>query len=265
MSNLCIPQEICDRIVNFLHDDPETLEQCCLVSKSWVLCTQKHIFAVVKFVIPHDLEAWKNTFPDPSNSPAHHTHTLLIYCMRGTTVADVTKGGWIQTFSSVMRFEARNVNDAVLEIFLSTFHNTIKALHMGRSCTLLLQLVNLIYPLLVLRDLSLTSCDFDPGGPLTITYSNPPPLTETLGLQVSFGMTSMVHQLLDIPSGLHFRESRLISSNFACMGRLVEACSGTLEYLELLLNWRSVPGNGSTGVVLLVRLETKCIEAKQAG
>ncbi|KAF9644805.1 hypothetical protein BDM02DRAFT_3066647, partial [Thelephora ganbajun] len=52
MSNpyhVCLPPEILDYIVDFLHDTPETLKQCCLVSKSWVSRTRKSLFADIEF------------------------------------------------------------------------------------------------------------------------------------------------------------------------------------------------------------------------
>ncbi|KAF9643160.1 hypothetical protein BDM02DRAFT_3081141, partial [Thelephora ganbajun] len=44
-----LPPEILDYIIDLLHDKPETLKQCCLVSKSWVSRTRKHLFADIEF------------------------------------------------------------------------------------------------------------------------------------------------------------------------------------------------------------------------
>ncbi|KAF9789340.1 hypothetical protein BJ322DRAFT_530596 [Thelephora terrestris] len=96
MSNRCIPPEICDHIVDFLHGDPNTLKQCCLCSRSWVPRTRKHLFAVVR-LYPQDIMRWKKTFLDPSNSPAHHTHTLSVNSLKAVTLADLTEGGWVST------------------------------------------------------------------------------------------------------------------------------------------------------------------------
>jgi hypothetical protein len=149
-------------------------------------------------------------------------------------VADVAEGGWVPTFSRVVRFEARNLDDILLGMFLSKFHNTIKALHVGNSHALPSQLVNLIYLIPLLEDLSLIGSDLERGEPATIiSSSTPPPLNGTLGLYVSYGIAGIVRLLLDIPSGLHFRKLKLTSSNFACVGKLVDACSGTLECLGL--------------------------------
>ncbi|KAF9644814.1 hypothetical protein BDM02DRAFT_3067122, partial [Thelephora ganbajun] len=44
-----LPPEILDCIVDFLRDQPETLKQCCLVSKSWVSRARSHLFTNVEF------------------------------------------------------------------------------------------------------------------------------------------------------------------------------------------------------------------------
>jgi len=70
MSNPHLPPEILDYTVDFLHDKPATLKQCCLVSKSWVPRTRGHLFASISFDFILDIEAWKKTFSNPENSPA---------------------------------------------------------------------------------------------------------------------------------------------------------------------------------------------------
>ncbi|KAF9789317.1 hypothetical protein BJ322DRAFT_987841, partial [Thelephora terrestris] len=52
-----LPPEISDRVVDLLHDEPESLERCCLVSKSWVACARKHLFRELAFDSRH-LQAW---------------------------------------------------------------------------------------------------------------------------------------------------------------------------------------------------------------
>jgi len=122
-----LPQEILDYVTDLLHDEQETLKQCCLVSKSWVPCARKHLFADISFSRTGDLEAWKKTFPDPENSPARHTHSLRISCPQSVTAADAEEGGWIRTFSRVVRLDIQtftlNVRDCIsktgttLEVF----------------------------------------------------------------------------------------------------------------------------------------------------
>ena len=106
MSNPCrphLPLEILDYIVDLLHDEPETLGQCCLVSKSWVARTRKYLFASIMFRYPGDLGLWKKTFSDPENSPAYHTRALFVLCPQVFTAADAEEGAWIRMFPHVVR------------------------------------------------------------------------------------------------------------------------------------------------------------------
>ena len=45
MSDPYLAPETLDRIVDLLHNKREPLKACCLVSKSWVSRTRKHLFA----------------------------------------------------------------------------------------------------------------------------------------------------------------------------------------------------------------------------
>ena len=59
-----------------LHGQPTALKACCVVSKSWVPRTRKHLFARIEFHAPTSpIEQWKNAFPDPPSSL--RTHSLL--------------------------------------------------------------------------------------------------------------------------------------------------------------------------------------------
>ena len=64
-----LPPEILDSVIDLLHDEPETLKQCFLVSKSWVPRTRRHLFAYIKFRSASDLRSWKKAFPDVADSP----------------------------------------------------------------------------------------------------------------------------------------------------------------------------------------------------
>src|ERR1700753_1806594 len=97
MSSPRLPPEILDYIIDFLSDDSETLKQCCLVSKPWVPCARTHIFARISFD-DGDHFKWRKTFPDPTNSPACHVHTLTINC----NLVDAEES-WLQAFSCVER------------------------------------------------------------------------------------------------------------------------------------------------------------------
>ena len=106
-----------DSILDYLDDKPATLKACCVVSKSWVPRARRHLFAHVKFDISDSpIEMWMKRFPDPSNSPAHHTRTLSIF---GTpviviTATDAGVSDWIRAFHNVVRLELSHVDRVAL-------------------------------------------------------------------------------------------------------------------------------------------------------
>jgi len=100
MTNLRLPTETLDHVVDFLRDTECALRNCCLVSKSWIPRSRKHIFASITFLNQKELGSWKTAFPDPSTSPANYTKTLFVDCLR-VAVAD----GWIRCFSRVVHLK----------------------------------------------------------------------------------------------------------------------------------------------------------------
>ena len=109
MSDTRLLPETLDYIVDFLHDQPKTLKQCCLVTKSWVPRTRKHLFREIVFEYTSDLEAWKDTFPDPANSPAYYTRCLSFNCsIRVINAAVEERDYWIQVFFSVVKLNLRH-------------------------------------------------------------------------------------------------------------------------------------------------------------
>ena len=90
------PPETLDHIVNLLHDKQDSLKRCCFVSKLWVPRTRKHLFSGIEFRSAAVLELWKKTFRDQPNSPAYHTHTLLVGFHEDITTADAERSGWIR-------------------------------------------------------------------------------------------------------------------------------------------------------------------------
>ena len=98
-----LPLETLDSIIDLLHDEPVTLAECYLVSKSWVPRTRKHLFSSIEFLTVKDIHSWNKSFPDPSKSPAYHAHTLFVCWTQDFTEADARAGGLIQTFLHVVR------------------------------------------------------------------------------------------------------------------------------------------------------------------
>jgi hypothetical protein len=235
-----IPPEILDCIVDLLHDKPETLKECCLVSKSWVPRTRKHLFADIRFLSVKHLESWKKTFPNPSGSPAYHTHTLSVGYTRAVTAADAEAGGWIQTFSRVVRLwlyrstTSPSDSESPLTPFYK-FSPVLKSLRVDAvfPCS---HIFNLVCSFPLLEDLTLIGNSNDPRGPQTVVPSSLPALTGSLDLSILGGMGGIARRLLDLPNGLHFRKLSLWWFNkedLRWITELVIRCSDTLECLDV--------------------------------
>ena len=248
MSNPGLPPEILDYIVDFLQDDLLSLEQCCLVSKSWVPRARRHIFYIIEFETQEDLDKWKKAFPDPSNSPAQYTRILVMSYFRIVVEEDVTEGGWIPTFPRAMHLELRSEGRAYvpeLDVSLTPFSKlspNVKSLSVVSFLGPRLQVFNLIRSLPFLEDLSLVCCvpakgDDGRDGPQTAVPSPiSPKLTGTLELLPLRDMAVTVRRLLDLPSGIHFRTLELSwyeEGEHHYLTELVVACSDTLESLDV--------------------------------
>lgn len=96
-----LPTETLDNIVDNLLD-AGSLENCCLVSKSWVPRARKALFYHVTFRKAEDLKSWKNTFPDPSTSPAHYTKNLTVGCPQTATAIDEEEDHFLSTFCNIL-------------------------------------------------------------------------------------------------------------------------------------------------------------------
>lgn len=238
-----LPQEICDLIIDLLHDKPDTLRQCCLVSSSWVSRTRKHLFARVEIVQEWDLLKWTKAFPDPANSPAHHARTLVVDAAFG-------EGGersWIHAFSCVERLIVEcgylGFDIGYSLIPFSILAPSLKSLRVNSVIgTPHSQVFGLISSLPFLEDLALHGDDTRlieqvSDGPLAVNPpSTPPALTGTLDLSLE-SMERSLRLLLDLPGGLHFRKLTLGSwrseEKFPLVAQLMAACSETLECLDI--------------------------------
>ena len=105
------PPEISDYIVDIIHGkgNEQTLKLYCLISKSWVPRTRRHLFASVAFWSYSDINACKEVFPNPSNSPAHYTRSLFFDSMQLSISESFTEGdSWIRAFHNVVQLELQN-------------------------------------------------------------------------------------------------------------------------------------------------------------
>jgi len=233
-----LPQEILDLIVDHLHDDPTSLGSCCLVSKSWIHRTRKHLFTNVDLRAHDRFERWKETFPDPANSPAHHARTLelTIDDLNSTTAAD---GCFISTFCGVVYLHVGARGPYRHEIPLVPSYGispVIRSLCVNSTSFKLSEIFDLICSLPLLEDLSLISFIHDHGDEGWNAPSTSPKLTGSLKLIMLGGIHSVASLLLGLPSGIHFTKIAVSWNNeedakwTMC---LVSRCSSTLESLYI--------------------------------
>ena len=225
-----LPPEILDLIIDYLHDEPTALKTCCVVSKSWVSRTRKYLFARVTFNAPKSrIARWKKTFPDSSNSPAHHTRTLSIRDLPAPTAADADVGGWIGTFCNVVHLEFAFVGRTTLVPFCG-LSPTIRSLRLAHCTT---EVFDLVCSFPLLEDLALISLSSESH----VDAWNPPPtspkLTGSLDLKTLGVAPPIARRLLDLPHGLRFSKISVafLDREAESVNDLVLACSDTLESL----------------------------------
>ena len=251
MSNPHLPPEILDHIVDLLRGDPEALKRCCLVSKSWIPRTRKFLFAEVKFRNRESMRSWMETFPDPFNSPAYHTHSLG-YSL-AVTATEPGAGNWIRAFSRVERLGVVGQGSSGVAkstdsfVPLHGFSPAVKSLHAAFAIVPSSRLFNLILSFPLLEDLTVAGSvgapidnSDDPDGLSTADHpTNLPVFTGSLGLVTRGGMEPIVRRLLSLPGCLRFRKIALTwyheKDPMLTVGLLNE-CSDTLESLKIARN-----------------------------
>jgi len=259
-----LPCELLDHIVDLLHGSQTPLKSCCLVSKSWVARTRRHLFAEVHFQTTKSLESWKKAFPDPSTSPGCYAKALFIGCPQVVTAvgadAGAEDGSWIGSFSAVERLElgGRDLHARGWEVAFVLFYAfspVIKSIRVKFSSLPFSRFLHLVLALPLLEDLTMINChdvppiggDYSDGSSTAVLPRSLPRFTGSLELRLREGMRLVVDRLLSLPSGIHFQ--KLILSWFreedvSLTTALVERCSRTLEYLEVTCNLRGTfPGH----------------------
>ena len=232
-----LPPEILDLIIDHLHIERATLEACCLVSKSWIPRTQRHLFAEVAFG-RNTLDSWMTAFPNPSNSPARHTRTLSISGARQLASSSTYVWGWVRSFCRITNLLVETAWWDDRRVSLAHLHGlspTLKSLCFDRSFLPLSEIFDLIHSFPLLEDLAVRTHDrsIDDTRDTKGTPATSPKFTGTLRLKNT--IPPVVCRLLDLPGGLHFTKIVV-----GCPARdatsamdLVSRCSGTLESLSL--------------------------------
>ena len=238
-----LPPEILDHVIDLLHDNRETLQRCCLVSKSRVPRARKYLFSHVEFK-SEDYEKWKKTFPDPTKSPACHVYTLTV----DGSLRGAEDSSWIWGFSRVqlerLIADCEWAGSNIASISLVPFHGlvaSLKALDVTFTLLSRTQIFDLIRSLPLLEDLTLRGDnlavdDDESGEPPTTIPSTPLAPTGTFDVFLYACVGRILRQLLCLPSGLRFRKLDMSRCRARGLHRVVEmaaARSGTLEYLKI--------------------------------
>ena len=223
-----LPPEILDLIFDHLHDEPTTLRVCCLVSQSWIPRTRIRLFDRVEFLLSEStIESWMRTFPDPSNSPAHYTRSLLLSNFKGITVALP----WIQSFNHIVELEVASWADNrhISLTRLCGLSPTLKYLRISHALAPLSEILEFICSFPLLEDLALCFLTFKGNADIWDAPLTSPKFTGSLLLSSSD--RKFIRKLLDLPGGLHFSKITVSSSIGDCdlVNELVSTCSNTLE------------------------------------
>ena len=230
--------EILDLIVELLHNEPETLKACCIVSKAWIYRTRRHLFNQVKFRYQYcHVSSWRETFPDPQNSPAHHTRILSIYLSKPITAADANT---LLTFFRISHLGVDTLqwhHRKFSLLLLHSFSPTIRSLHLTFSCPHIPEIFDLICSFPVLEDLSLAGYGSRINSDVAWNApSTSPRLAGSLELRGGGAMRLVADKLLDLPNGLQFEEFAVqwfIPDGVRAAVILVSRCSKTLRSLKI--------------------------------
>jgi hypothetical protein len=244
MSDPHLPAEMLDHIVDHLHDTEDALRNCCLVSKSWIPRSRKHLFANIVFLTVETLQSWKEMFPDPSTSPACYTKSLLVDCSQVVTAADAESGGWITGFSRVehLMLDSQGLlSDSSSLVPFHGFSPTLKSLDISFPLHPSLWIIKLIVSFPFLEDLVVSvlyaNDDDDAYELLPATQpSRLPMFTGSLEVNILGGMESFTRRLLSLPGGIHFQKLTLTyfrEEHIPSVVALVEGCSYSLESLDI--------------------------------
>jgi hypothetical protein len=243
-----LPPEILDLIAGHLRDEPMALKACCVVSKSWIYRTRKHLFASVEFdATKCHVELWKKAFPDPSNSPARYTHNLYICGIPPISAADTGTGGWINTFHNLACLHLECLDPVKgRQVSLVPFHGLSPTLRSLNLTTIYSEVLDLICSFPLLEDLALDYLGL--GGGAWNTPPTSPKFTGSLTLKAYGTIFPLACRLLTLPGGLHFAKITVdcYHEDGESTRDLISACSDTLESLNVYCYIPGAPPSAST-------------------
>ena len=235
-----LPPELLDHVVDFLHDSSDALQSCCLVSKSWIPRTRKHIFANINFQSVEDLQSWKTVFPDPSTSPARYARIMCTGCPRVLTALAAKEGCWVSAFSRIVDLNMNIVrrigeNKVISLVPFHGFSPVLKSLDILYSDIPPSKIFKFICSFPLLEDVSLHTMDHSlTERPIVVQPSSSPVFTGSLRVRHEAGIGPIASRLLSLPGGLRFRRLCLLlccKADISITTALVENCSCTLEFI----------------------------------
>ena len=233
-----LPLEILDLIVDYLCTEPDTLKMCCLVSKSWVSRTRRHLFTHVKFGSwsGPSFESWMELFSNLSTSPSHHTCFLAFHSFPVIEVDTTGAPACTRSFRYIVESEVvmSEWNHQISLVPLRGLSLTLKSLSLLYRLLPLSEVLNLICSFPLLEDLTLNRFSLDGDTKGWVISSTSPKLTGTL-VRTTMAFLSCVRGLLGLPNGHYFSGITLYQPIEAAelAMELVSKCSGILESLSV--------------------------------
>jgi len=227
-----LPPEILDLIVDHLCGEPTTLKACCLVSKSWVPRSRRHLFSRVTFnMFWPSITFWMTVFPDPLTSPAHYTRTLTVTGLRVGTVTNNDVTPWIRAFRNVVHLHVKTLGWSSPGLFRG-LSPIVRSLHLEAPNTRPSAIFDVICSFPLLEDLALFALSSKTEDDDRTTPPTLPRLVRSLLLSGWINLAT--RRLLDVPNDLHLTKltfELLHETDFKPAMDLVSRCSDTLESL----------------------------------
>ncbi|KAF9781847.1 hypothetical protein BJ322DRAFT_1162006 [Thelephora terrestris] len=229
-----LPQELLDEIIDHLADDPTSLRRCSIAASNFLPTCRRHLFKRIVFR-PHNLPAWKVTFPNPSTCPAAYTHEMRIHLAPS---APIQLAEYMPYFSNVRdltliggRCEVRDWIPS-----LGRLPTSIRSLTMKFASITNAQVLEIMEQLPNLDDISLSAfreagLTAEAGEILRGRYSGKLDL-----LLMEDFHAGIVRSLLKAPEGLGFRSIKALCNtedDFPVYVDLVASCQDTLVDLDI--------------------------------
>lgn len=236
-----LPPELFEEIVDHLADDPASLRRCAIAAKTFAPSCRRHLFRRVVFR-PHNLPAWKATFPDPQTSPASYAREMRIHI---SSEAPIRLSEYMRYFSNVRDLTligGRCENhDWILS--LGRLPRSIRSLTMKFAAITNAQVFEIMEQLPDLDDLSLSAFKGagltpEAGEILKGRYSGKLDL-----LLMDEFHAGIVRSLLNAPEGLGFRSIKALCNtedDFPVYVDLVASCQDTLVDLDISVSSEAI-------------------------